>query len=221
VAGEDTGVSKVDIHDLSGSVVGQLDLNDPLILDAAPGQVVHEAVVAYRANNRAGTASTLRKGEVKGSNRKPWRQKGTGRARAGYRQSPVWRGGSVAFGPHPRKFTKKVNKKAGRAAFRQALSVKLREGEVRVIQDLNLEEGKTKALVAVLNALKIEGAALFVVEKMEKNALLAARNIPNVELVTADAVSTYELVRYPAVVITKDAFQRLETRVKGGAAKVA
>jgi large subunit ribosomal protein L4 len=210
-------VSKIDIHDLSGKVVGGLDFDDSL-LQAKVGQVVHEAVVAYRANNRAGTASTLRKGEVRGSNKKPWRQKGTGRARAGYRQSPVWRGGGVAFGPHPRDFGRKVNKKAGRLAFKQALGVKLNSGEVKIVKDLDLENGKTKSMVALLKALEIKGPALLIAEDVKKNALLAVRNIPKVEMVTADTVTTYELVRYQTVVVTESAFKRLEGRVGIGAA---
>ena len=128
-------MSKVPVYNVKGKAVGEVNVPDDLLLSSGGETAVHEAVVAHRAAARTGSASTLRKGEVSGSNRKPWRQKGTGRARAGYRQSPVWRGGSVAFGPKPRDFSKKLNKKVKRLAFRRALSARIAEGSVRVVED--------------------------------------------------------------------------------------
>jgi large subunit ribosomal protein L4 len=213
-------MSTLKIYDQQGTAVGDFDLaDDTLVLDKG-AQAVHEALVAYMAAQRTGSASTLRKGEVAGSNKKPWRQKGTGRARAGYRQSPVWRGGGVAFGPHPRSFALKVNKKVARLAFRRAFSDKVQSGQVRMLDQLTMAEAKTKSFAGLLKSLGIDRPALFVVDKVEKNVARASRNIPNVEVAAAKDVNIYQLLRYPVVVVSRSGMDQMQLRLAaGGAAK--
>ncbi len=214
-------MSKLNVYDAQGSSVGEYDVADSLLVLDRGERAVHEVVVAMNAGRRAGNASTKCKGEVAGSNRKPWRQKGTGRARAGYRQSPIWRGGGVAFGPRPRSYAKKVNRKVARLAFRRALSQKVADGEVKVVDELKLAEGKTKLFAALMKALEVKGAALFVVDELDANVVLAARNIPKVEVVCARDVNVYQLLRYPQVVASKSAMEVLAQRLGGEKAEVA
>src|SRR5215467_11489566 len=144
---------KLTVKDIKGKSQGELEVKFPLVEDGKGTQAVHDTVVAYRAAQRMGTASTKTMGEVAGSGKKPWRQKGTGRARAGSFASPLWRGGGVVFGPKPRDFGKKVSRKTKQLALRKALSERLRAGDVVVIDDLKLSSGKTKEFVKVLGAL--------------------------------------------------------------------
>jgi large subunit ribosomal protein L4 len=169
--------------------------------------------VAYLANQRSGTACTKTMGEVQGSGKKPWRQKGTGRARAGSYQSPLWRGGGVVFGPKPRDFSLKVNKKTKQLALRKALTERIKGGDVMVINDLKLESHQTKGFVSVLNKLQLTGTTLLVDAAVEKNLLLASRNVPNVEVTTADLLNTYQVLRPAKLVFTKDGFAKLEARL--------
>jgi len=212
-------MSSLKIYDTNGTEVGEYDLPDALLELKRGTQAVHDVVVARQAAARAGTASTLHKGEVSGSGRKPWKQKGTGRARAGYRQSPVWRGGAAAFGPKPRDYSVKVNKKVARLAFRRALSDKLDAGDVRVVDSVAVEEPKTKAFASVLNSLKIPGPALFVLADVEENLMLASRNIPKVEVVKSTEVNVYQLLRYPVVVVDSAGMDQLKARLEGKAEK--
>jgi large subunit ribosomal protein L4 len=207
-------MSTLKVHDMKGAAVGDCEIADKLMTLSRGGQSVRDAVVAYLAGVRRGTASTLAKGEVAGSNKKPWRQKGTGRARAGYRQSPVWRGGGVAFGPHPRSFEQKVNKKVGRLAFRRAFSEKVEAGEIKVLEELSLQEAKTKAFVSLMKALGVSAPALFVLDKMDQKVVLAARNIEDVEVVRAQDVSVYQLLRYPTMVVSKAGLEQLKARLE-------
>src|SRR5437867_577607 len=153
---------KLTIKDIKGNNQGELEVKFPLIEDGKGSQAVHDVVVAYQAAQRMGTACTKTMGEVAGSGKKPWRQKGTGRARAGSFASPLWRGGGVVFGPKPRDFSKKVSRKTKQLALRKALSERLRAGDVVVVDDLKLESGKTKEFVGVLSALEVKGSALLV-----------------------------------------------------------
>src|SRR5881396_2352646 len=148
---------KLTIKDTKGQEQGELEVKFPLIEDGKGTQAVHDAVVGYLANRRMGTACTKNAGEVAGTNRKPWRQKGTGRARAGSFQSPLWRGGGVVFGPRPRDFGKKISKATKQLALRKALSERLTAGDVLVVDDLKLESPKTKEFVGVLSALELKG----------------------------------------------------------------
>src|SRR6478736_2883111 len=142
---------KINIKDIKGSNLGELEVKFALVEDGRGTQAVHDAVTAYRANQRMGTASTKNAGEVAGTNKKPWKQKGTGRARAGSFQSPLWRGGGVVFGPKPRDFSKKVNSRTKQLALRKALSERLKAGDVLVVSDLKLSSPKTKDFVGVLS----------------------------------------------------------------------
>jgi large subunit ribosomal protein L4 len=214
-------MKKLQVVDMQGAATGEVDVPDALLETAKGGQAVHEAVVAHLAAGRAGTASTLRKGEVSGSNRKPWRQKGLGRSRAGYRQSPVWRGGGVAFGPHPRRFSVKVNRKVAGLAFRRAFSEKVTAGEIRVIESLALAEARTRLFAGLMKTLGIEGGALFVDEAIERNAALASRNLPDVELVRARDVNVYQLLRYRTVVITRAGMDVVKARLENRAGDAA
>jgi large subunit ribosomal protein L4 len=204
----------VKMFDIKGVAVGEVEVPDGALESRKGGQAVHESVVAYLAGIRKGTASTLRKGEVAGSNKKPWRQKGTGRARAGYRQSPVWRGGGVAFGPHPRSFALKVNKKVSRLALKRAFSDRIEGGKVCVVDQLALSEPKTKQFVAMMKTLKVTPPALFVVDKVDASMARACRNIPCVEIVRAKDVSVYQMVRYPVVVMNKPGMEEMVARLK-------
>lgn len=206
-------MSKVPLKNVKGDSVGDYEVADSLLLQDKGAQAVHEAVVAYLAHQRAGTASTKSKSEVAGSGKKPWAQKGSGRARAGYKQSPVWRGGAVAHGPQPRKYKKKVSKKVARLAFRRAFSAKVALGEVLVIDTLQIEAPKTKAFAAVLSNLGLDRGSLFVVDTVQENVKLAARNLERVEVVTADLVNTYQILRHKQVVITEAGMKVLSARL--------
>ncbi len=206
-------MSKIPLKNISGESVGDYEVADNLLVLDRGDQAVHEAVVAYNAHQRAGTASTLSKSNVAGSGKKPWKQKGLGRARAGYKQSPVWRGGAVAHGPHPRKYTKKLSKKVTRLAFQRAFSAKVDQGEVTVIDDLAVSTPKTKEFNTVLKNLSIDRSALFIVDVASDNQLLASRNIPKVEVVTAKLANTYQVLRYKNVVVTKAGMEALEKRL--------
>ena len=203
---------KINIKDIKGSNQGELEVKFALVEDGRGTQAVHDAVTAYRANQRMGTASTKNAGEVAGTNKKPWKQKGTGRARAGSFQSPLWRGGGVVFGPRPRDFGKKVSKKTKQLALRKALGERLKAGDVVIIDDLKLTSAKTKDFVGVLNALEVTGTAL-IVSPADKNLALASRNLPNVTFTTSDALNTYDVLRPDKLLFTRSAFEKIEARL--------
>jgi large subunit ribosomal protein L4 len=206
---------KLTVKDISGKEQGQVDVKFELIQDGRGTQAVHDAVTAYRANQRMGTACTKTMGEVAGTGKKPWRQKGTGRARAGSFASPLWVGGGVVFGPKPRDFGKKVNSRTKQLALRKALSERLKAGDVQVVSDLKLKDHKTKGFVAVLKALgAAPGTALVVDAAIDTTLNRAARNVENVELTTADSLNTYQVLRPAKLVITKAAFEKIEARLK-------
>ncbi len=206
-------MSKLLLKNMKGDSIGEYEVADSLIVLDKGEQAVHEAVVAYGAHQRAGTASTKSKANVSGTGAKPWKQKGLGRARAGYKQSPIWRGGAVAHGPHPRKYKKKVSKKVGQLAFQRAFSAKVDQGEITVIESLAISTPKTKEFTAVLKGLGLDRGALFIVDANNDNVLLASRNIPKVEVVTAALANTYQMLRYKNVVITKAGMEALEKRL--------
>jgi large subunit ribosomal protein L4 len=206
-------MSKLSLKNVKGESIGDYEVEDNLLVLDRGDQAVHEAVVAYGAHQRAGTASTKSKRFVAGSGKKPWKQKGLGRARAGYKQSPVWRGGAVAHGPHPRKYTKKLSKKVVRLAFQRAFSAKVDQNEITVIEDLNISTPKTKEFVAVLKNLGLDRGALFIVDEASDNLLLSARNIPTVEVASATLVNTYQVLRYKNVIVTKAGMEALKARL--------
>ena len=205
---------KIPVKDLKGKKAGDYEVKVPLIEDGRGTQAVHDVVVAHQANQRSGTASTKTMGEVAGTGKKPWRQKGTGRARAGSFQSPLWRGGGVVFGPKPRDFGKKVNRSTRLLALRKALTERLNAGDVVVVDDLKLDEPKTRGFVDVIKNLELsDKSALFVAPSFEKNVRLASRNVQRVELTTSDALNTYELLKHDRVVFTRAGFEKFEERL--------
>jgi len=204
---------KLVIKDRKGNSTGEHEVGFEVITSERGTQAVHDYITAYRAGRRSGTAATKTMGEVAGSGKKPWRQNGTGRARAGSFASPLWRGGGVTFGPKPRDFSKKVNKKVAQLALRKALSERLKSGDVILVNDVNLATPKTKEFATVLKTLGLDGTALFVVAGLEKNFDLASRNIPTVAVATGKNVNTYDLLRYDKLIFTKDAFAQVEARL--------
>jgi large subunit ribosomal protein L4 len=204
---------KLTIKDTKGNSQGELDVKFPLVEDGKGTQAVHDVVVAHMAAQRLGTACTKTMGEVAGTGKKPWRQKGTGRARAGSFASPLWRGGGVVFGPKPRDFTKKVSRKTRQLALRKALSERLRAGDVVVVDDLKLESPRTKEVTGLLTALNIDGTILIVAQAPDKNLTLASRNISHVSLATGETLSTYDVLRPDKLVFTRGAFEQLEARL--------
>jgi large subunit ribosomal protein L4 len=204
---------KLTIKDSKGNNQGELDVTFPMIEDGKGTQAVHDTVVAYRAAQRMGTACTKNVGEVAGTNKKPWRQKGTGRARAGSFQSPLWRGGGVVFGPKPRDFGKKVSRTTRQLALRKALTERLVAGDVVLVDDLKLSSPRTKEFISVLAALDLKGTALFVSQAPDKNLTLASRNVPNVLLTTGDLLNTYDILRSDKLVFTRGAFEQFEARL--------
>jgi len=206
---------KLTVKDIKGQSQGELEVKFPLVENGRGTQAVHDAVVAYQANQRMGTACTKTAGEVTGTNKKPWRQKGTGRARAGSFQSPLWRGGGVVFGPKPRDFGKKVSKSTKQLALRKALSERLKSGDVVLVDDFKLASPKTKEFLAALAALQIQGSTLVVAGGADSNLNLAARNLPRVELTTGESVNTYQLLRFDKLLFTRGAFEKLEQRLSG------
>jgi len=203
---------KIAIKNIEGKKSGELEVKFPLIEDGKGTQAVHDVVVAYRAAQRSGTACTKNVGEVSGSNKKPWRQKGTGRARAGSHQSPLWVGGGVVFGPKPRDFSKKVSKSTRALALRKALSERLKAGDVVVVDDLKLSSPKTKDFVGLMSTLELTGTTL-IVAAADKNLTLASRNVPDVALATSDSLNTYDILRPDKLLFTKGAFEKVEARL--------
>jgi len=204
---------KIAIKDISGKKAGELEVKFPLIEDGRGTQAVHDVVVAHQAARRSGTACTKNVGEVTGTNKKPWRQKGTGRARAGSFQSPLWVGGGVVFGPKPRDFAKKVSKSTRQLALRKALSERLKAGDVVVVDELKLGSPKTKDFVGLMSTLELTGTTLVVSNGPDKNLLLASRNVPDVAVTTSDALNTYDILRPDKLLFTKGAFEKVEARL--------
>ncbi len=206
-------MSTLALKDCKGKTLGEVALSETFAVSDKGSQAVFQSIVNYNAHQHQGSANTQGKGAVAGSGKKPWKQKGLGRARAGYRQSPVWRGGAVAWGPHPHKVRKKMPRKVARLAFARAFGERAEAGGVTVLDDLQLEAPKTKELIAMLKGLEVQGKVLLVISELDSNICLAARNLQDVEVVSADTVNTYQVVRYPQVLITKAAMEKLEQRL--------
>ena len=204
---------KLAVKDIQGKDRGEVEITMTLIENGRGTEAVHQTIVAYNAAQRMGTACTKNVGEVAGTNKKPWRQKGTGRARAGSFQSPLWRGGGVVFGPKPRDFSKKVNRTTRELALRKALSERLKAGDVLIVDDLKLPSGKTRDFLVVLNALQVDGTALIVAHGADQNLQLASRNVSRVELATGESVNTYQVLRSGKLVFTRGAFEQVEKRL--------
>jgi large subunit ribosomal protein L4 len=201
---------KVEILSQSGKKVADLTLSDYVFGIEPHQQALYDVVNAQRAAMRQGTHSVKNRSEVSGGGRKPWRQKGTGRARQGSTRSPQWRHGGVVFGPTPRSYAVKLNKKVRQLALRSALSYQLKENQLKVVDAIDLEAPKTKFFVEFLKGLGVEGKTLVVANTFEDDALLASRNIPTVALASAKHVSVYDLLNCKNLVVTKDAIATLE-----------
>jgi large subunit ribosomal protein L4 len=187
--------------------------NIEVVLNRKYTQAVHDHVVALRAGRRSGSANTKTRGEVAGSNAKPWRQKGTGRARAGEKRSPIWRGGGVVFGPRPRDYSKKVNKKVAKIALRKAFSERVRSGDVLVVDSFAVSEAKTKSFLALLRALTPEEHTLVLAENFDDNTVLAARNAQGPRLKRALDANTEDLLAFKKIIVTPDALTQLAQRM--------
>ncbi|MFT5239803.1 MAG: large subunit ribosomal protein L4 [Candidatus Promineifilaceae bacterium] len=214
-------MSAIPVVNQDGTSAGTYEVSDSLLIKDKGERVLLDSVLGYQAAQRAGTACTKSKGEVAGSNAKPWKQKGTGRARAGYRQSPVWRGGSVVFGPKPRSYKVQQNKKARQLAYRRALSDAIYGEAVRVMDAFSVPDGKTKQFAVVVKALDIKKNALFIVAEPDEATFLAARNLSNVEIMRARDVHPYHLVRYKTLVASREGMDQLVARLGAEVSEVA
>lgn len=210
-------MSKLQKYGPDGAAAGEIEVADSLLTLKRGNQSVVDAVVAYRAGIRAGTASTKTRADVSGGGRKPFKQKGTGGARRGSNRSPLLRGGGAVFGPHPRDFSVKLNKKVSALAFRRALSGRIAEGAVVVVDPLVPAEPKTKPMAALLQKLAGGKSALLLPAVAEKNLTLAARNIEKVEVSTAAQASVYQVARAAVIVTDPAGFEVLTKRLEGGA----
>jgi len=195
---------------MSGAQVGELELNDN-VFGIEPNQaVLYDFLKMQMANKRVGTASAKTRAEVRGGGRKPWRQKGTGRARVGSTRNPVWTGGGVVFGPHPRDYSYKLPRKVRRLAMRSALSTKVKEQNIIVVDELSFEEPKTRLMVDTLKSLNAGKKTLVVIADADSNVTKSARNIPGIKPLRVDFINVYDLLHYDTLLITKDAVARVE-----------
>ncbi|QTD39844.1 50S ribosomal protein L4 [Sporosarcina sp. Te-1] len=201
---------KVSVLNQTGSSVGEIELNEGIFGIEPNEAVLFETLVQQRASLRQGNHKVKTRAEVAGGGRKPWRQKGTGRARQGSIRSPQWRGGGIVFGPTPRSYSYKLPKKVRRLALRSALSTKVRDEEIIVLEGLAFDAPKTKEFVKVLENLSIDKKALFVTADLDETVALSARNIPGVSVVTANGINVLDLVAHDKLVITKGAVEKLE-----------
>ena len=200
-------MAQIDVYNQEAAVVKQVELNDAVFGIEPNQQSIYDAVLVYLAGLRQGTHSTKTRSEVSGSGKKPFRQKGTGRARQGSTRATQWRHGAIAFGPHPRKYNLKMNRKVRRLAFRSALSEKVADNNLRVIENINFDEIKTKKAVALLNAFGFDRKTLFVADASEDfdNAFLSMRNIPNATVVTVSQLNVYDIANADKIVFTEAA----------------
>ena len=202
-------MAKVSVYNIEGKEVDTIELNDAVFGVEVNEHLVHMAVVNQLANNRQGTQKAKTRSEVSGGGRKPWRQKGTGHARQGSTRAPQWTGGGIVFAPKPRDYSFKMNKKEKRIALLSALSSKVAESKIVVLDEFKLDEIKTKKFVEVMNNLKVENA-LVVLEGENKNVVLSGRNIPSVKVTATNEINTYDVLKYTTLVVTKAAVEKLE-----------
>lgn len=200
----------VAVVNTNGERVGEIELSEDIFGQPVNEAVLHEVVVMHLANRRRGTHDTKTRAEVRGGGRKPWRQKGTGRARHGSIRSPIWRGGGIVFGPHPRDYSYSVPKKVKRVALKSALSAKVKEGKLIVLDTLTLAEPKTREMIGVIDNLKVNGGALFVTAERNLNVEKSTRNIPGFKSLEARQLNVYDLLDHDNLVLTRDAVARVE-----------
>ena len=202
-------MANVSVYNMDGQEVGTMELSDEIFGVEVKENLVHQAVVLHLANMRQGTQKAKTRSEVSGGGITPWRQKGTGHARQGSTRSPQWRHGGVVFAPVPRSYTFKMNKKERRAALKSALTSKLAENNLIVVDKLTFDDIKTKNMVKVTKALDAENAYV-VLQGADKNVFLSTRNLPDVRLTTAGALSVYDILKYKKLVLTQDAVKTIE-----------
>lgn len=201
---------KVAVYNMSGAQVGELELSEHVFGEKPNDAVLHQFVQMQLTNKRVGTASTKTRAEIRGGGKKPWRQKGTGRARVGSSRNPLWKGGGITFGPKPRDYSYTLPRKVRRLAMRTALSSKVRDQHLVVVDELMFEQPKTKAMVQTLASLNVGKKVLVVVTGSDQNAIQSARNIAGVKPLKVDFMNVYDLLNYDVLVITKDAVARVE-----------
>ena len=201
---------KVDVYDIKGKKVSDIELADSVFGIEPNENIVHSVLVNYLANQRQGTQSTKTRAEVSGGGKKPWRQKGTGRARQGSIRAPQWIKGGIALGPKPRSYKYTVNKKEKRLAIKSVLSSKVLEKELTVVDKLELKEIKTKTMVKALADLKVEGKTLIVLPENNKNVLMSSRNIEGVKTIVANNINIFDLLKYTNLILPVDTVKKLE-----------
>lgn len=201
---------KVDVYDIKGKKVSDIELKEEIFGIIPNEAIVHSVLVNYQANQRQGTQSTKTRAEVSGGGKKPWRQKGTGRARQGSTRSPQWIKGGIALGPKPRSYSYKVNKKERRLAVKSILSSKVAENELLVVDKIPFTEIKTKQMVEALNNLKVEGKTLILLPEKDENVQKSARNIEGIKTTLVNTINVYDLLKYTKLVVTVDTIKKLE-----------
>ena len=203
-------MAKVSVLNMKGENVGDIELNDEIFNVDVNEHLIYMAVKQQLANNRQGTQKAKTRSEVRGGGRKPWRQKGTGHARQGSTRSPQWKGGGVVFAPVPRDYSFKMNRKEKRAALKSALSDKCQNGRIIVLDEIKMEEKKTKAFAEMMTAVGADGKALVVLGGHDENVILSARNLPKVKTSESTTINVYDIVNAGTLVLTKDAVQKIE-----------
>ena len=201
---------KVDVYNMKGEVVGEINLSDDIFGVEVNEVAMHTVVVNQLANKRQGTQSTKTVSEVRGGGRKPWRQKGTGRARQGSIRAVQWKGGGVAFAPKPRSYRYSIPKKLRRLALKSALTTKVLDSNIIVLDELVMNEIKTKEFVKVLKNLKVDGSALVVLPEVDEKVVKSARNVPDVKTALVNTINTYDILKHQKFIITKDAVAKVE-----------
>jgi large subunit ribosomal protein L4 len=200
---------RIDVYKTDGTKVGQTNLKNDIFGIEVNEAVMHQVVVAHLANKRQGTQSTLTRAEIRGGGIKPWRQKGTGRARAGTATSPLWRTGGVIFAPKPRDYSQSVNKKVKKLAMKSALSSKVAEKKLVCLEDLKMKQVKTKDFIQILKNLEVEGKVLVCTEDKAENVVKSSRNIPGVCPTFAGVLSVYDVLNYDTLIVTKKAIKKI------------
>ncbi|MCF8022386.1 MAG: 50S ribosomal protein L4 [Clostridiales bacterium] len=205
---------KVTLLNINGEQVGEIELSDEIFGISVHRQAMHDVVVSHLAKKRRGTHATKNRAEVRGGGKKPWRQKGTGRARQGTRRSPIWVGGGTVFGPSPRNYSNRVPKKVRRLALKSALSSKVNDGEIKVLDNLSMEYPKTKEMNGILKNLDINSSSLIVTARADENVYKSARNIPGTKFMPAQNLNVYDVLSQGTLVITRDAVSTVEEALK-------
>ncbi len=207
-------MTKLTVHDIKGKETGSVQLPDEIFDVKVNEAVIHQAVVMYLANQRQGNASTKTRGEVSGGGRKPWKQKGTGRARAGSSRSPLWSKGGVVFGPHPREYGYALSKKTRIAALRASLNAKFQAKQLLCVEDIQLTKTKTKEVASILKVFKLHGKILALFDGTKSDVILASRNIPLLSLSCAGDINAYDVMKNKTVLVTKSAIENLLKRIQ-------